>query len=54
MTHEEIAALIAELDKTLSGLSVKWQAAPEVEKGKWFALIEKGLDERLELMARRG
>lgn len=44
---------IAELDETLSMLRKSWIEAKPKDKARWWALIDKGLDERLALMALR-
>lgn len=50
---QDITQLIAETDETLSLLRKSWMDAAPEDKSKWLALIDKSLDERLALMARR-
>lgn len=45
--------LITELDATLTMLRQSWIDAKPAEKNRWFSLINKALDERLELMRLR-
>ncbi len=53
--NDEINALIAKLDETLMNLTARWKAAEtKADRRKWFALIGKGLDDRIDLMKMRG
>ncbi len=48
-----VASAIEELDQTLSMFRKSWMEAAANEKPRWWNLIDKGLDERLALMALR-
>lgn len=50
---ENIHQLIEEHDETLSLLRKSWMDAAPADKAKWLRMIDKALDERLDLMARR-
>ena len=50
---EDIKQLIEEHDESLSLLRKSFMEASPADKGKWSKMIDKSLDERLALMARR-
>jgi xanthine/CO dehydrogenase XdhC/CoxF family maturation factor len=52
MKTEHLKA-IAEHDGNIALLRKSWLAAKPEEKGRWMALINQALDERLRLMAMR-
>lgn len=50
---QSIHQLIEEHDESLSLLRKSWMEALPADKPKWSRMIDKALDERLQLMAKR-
>jgi len=50
---QDIHQLIEEHDESLALLRKSWLEAAPADKEKWAKMIDKSLDERLVLMARR-